>query len=71
MNLRIFAQTFATSGTLPIAGVWNIEAEFGMPFALALGPYGSVLVLAWQPTVTPAKSFLVALDANHPGSILG
>ncbi|KAI7845909.1 hypothetical protein COHA_000641, partial [Chlorella ohadii] len=52
-------------------GVWDIEQEYGMPFSLTLGPYGSVLALTWQPSVSPAKSFLVALDANHPGSILG
>lgn len=57
--------------TSPGAGLWDIEQTVGMPYSLTLGPYGSVLALTWQPAVTPAKSFLVALDANHPGSILG
>lgn len=56
--------------SLCAAGVWDLQSRFGMPFALALGPYGSVLALTWDHTATPAQSRLVALG-EAPGAVLG
>jgi hypothetical protein len=53
------------------AGYWDLQEQYGLPYALALGPYGSVLALTWQARGTPdAKTWVVMLGAS-PGAVSG
>jgi hypothetical protein len=44
--------------------VWDLKAKYGLPYALALGPYGTVLALTWQRDVAEPKTWLVALSPD-------
>lgn len=40
--------------------------NYGKPYALTPGPYGSVLVLTWMEGVSPPRAAVVALE-KRPG----
>ena len=52
----------------PGAGTWSLGRDFGLPYALTLGPYGTTLALTWKPGSQPAQAWLVALD-SQPGVV--
>ncbi|KAL4858006.1 Peptidyl-glycine alpha-amidating monooxygenase A [Chlorella vulgaris] len=55
-------------GTAKYHGHWDFKKQYGLPYALALGPYGSVLALTWTRDSQAPKTFVVALDAD-PGFV--
>lgn len=44
---RHIIKTLVCAPLVP-AGEWELGAEYGAPYSLAIGPYGIVLVLTWQ-----------------------
>lgn len=55
-------------GAAKYHGHWDLKKQYGLPYALALGPYGSVLALTWTRDSQAPKTFVVALDAD-PGFV--
>ena len=53
------------SGKTGRAGTWDLT-EHGMPYALAVGPYGALLALTWQRNTGGVN--LVQLDRQRPGA---
>lgn len=49
--------------TLSLEGSWDVGKEFGLPYAVKIGPYGTPLVLAWDRDGS-GKSFLVSLSIS-------
>ena len=49
------------------AATWNV-AKFGLPFALAVGPYGAILALTWQRDAPEQRSYVVWLN-EHQGAL--
>ncbi|KAL4457726.1 hypothetical protein ABPG75_012591 [Micractinium tetrahymenae] len=47
-------------GTGAYLGQWDLGSKYGAPYSLAIGPYGTVLVLAWQSN--EGKIWVVALQ---------
>ena len=47
------------------AGTWDL-AQHGLPYALAVGPYGALLALTWQRNAGGAVN-LVWIDRQRPG----
>ena len=53
------------SGRTGRAGTWDLT-EHGMPYGLAVGPYGVLLALTWQRQIGGVN--LVQLDRQRPGA---
>ncbi len=50
------------------AATWNV-AKFGLPFALAVGPYGAILALTWQRDAPEKRSYVVWLN-DRQGALI-
>ena len=46
------------------AATWNV-GKFGLPFALAVGPYGAILALTWQRDTPEQRSYVVWLNERQ------
>lgn len=49
--------------TMSLEGSWDVGKEYGLPYAVKMGPYGTPLVLAWDRDRS-GKSFLVSLSIS-------
>jgi len=48
------------------AGSWDVAA-YGLPYGLAIGPYGALLALTWQRNMG-GDTYLIQLDRQRPGA---
>ncbi len=42
-------------------------AAYGLPYGLAIGPYGALLALTWQRNMG-GDTYLIQLDRQRPGA---
>ncbi len=47
------------------AGSWDVSV-YGLPYGLAIGPYGALLALTWQRNMG-GDTYLIQLDRQRPG----
>ena len=64
-NPQEYQETPAPICGIGRAGTWDLT-EHGLPYALAVGPYGALLALTWQRTSGAVN--LVHLDHQRPGA---